>query len=159
MPRGFRGGERRARAVARLIARDGDYCWYCGGEFDVRKRTRTIDHVVPLTLGGTSRLENLRLACGSCNRRKACHDCGRVSGFSGAWGASPAHAAGTPASLGVLLPTRAYCHKEIRWFAQGRWACRICHVSSLAGTRSPTTVPCRPLRSWLASASGSPSAA
>ncbi|HMG26582.1 MAG TPA: HNH endonuclease signature motif containing protein [Acidimicrobiia bacterium] len=159
MPRGFRGGECRARAVARLIARDGDCCWYCGGEFDVRKRTRTIDHVVPLTLGGTSRLENLRLACGSCNHRKGAMNAGAYLDSRALGERRRLMLLERRRSLGVLPPKRAYCHKEIRWFAQGRWACRICHVSSLAGTRSPTTVPCRPLRTWLASASGSPSAA
>ena len=70
MPRGFRGGERRTIALERLIARDGDQCWYCGGQFVPRKRSRTIDHVVPLALGGRNRLDNLRLACAQCNHAK-----------------------------------------------------------------------------------------
>lgn len=68
MPRGFRGGERRARAVARLIERDGDRCWYCGFTFtDDGIRACTIDHVVPRSQGGTNAVENLRLACWYCN--------------------------------------------------------------------------------------------
>jgi HNH endonuclease len=70
MPRGFRGGARRTIALERLIARDGDHCWYCGGQFVPGKRSRTIDHVVPLALRGRNRLDNLRLACARCNHAK-----------------------------------------------------------------------------------------
>jgi HNH endonuclease len=142
-----------------LIDRDGDCCWYCCGEFAAGKRNRTIDHVVPLALGGTSRLENLRLACGGCNRRK-----GDMT--ASAFLTSPVFEARRAYKLaerrraaGVLLPKSAYHHRELRWLGKDRWACRICHVSNLAGTRSPATLPCRPLRTWLCRPSESPRAA
>lgn len=50
-------------AVAR---RDDNRCRYCGeadGPFE-------IDHVVPLSLGGGSGMDNLVWACSQCNRRK-----------------------------------------------------------------------------------------
>jgi hypothetical protein len=70
MPRGLRGGRRKADALASLIARDGDSCWYCSCLFVPGKRFRTIDHAIPLSLGGTNAFENLRLACGRCNALK-----------------------------------------------------------------------------------------
>lgn len=42
----------------------GGLCWLCGEEAD------TVDHVIPLALGGTDWPANLRPACRSCNSRK-----------------------------------------------------------------------------------------
>lgn len=148
MPRGLRGGKQKAEAVARLIARDGDRCWYCGGGFAPGKRHRTVDHALPLSLGGTNAFENLRLACGQCNAQK---------------GAAPEHAYSASRKLarrravirrerlrilGVVLPKSAYHHSKLGWLGERRWACRACHLSSLAGDRSPATVPCRRLTAW-----------
>jgi hypothetical protein len=148
MPRGMRGGERKAEVVASLIARDGNRCSYCHGGFAPGKRYRTVDHALPLSLGGTNALENLRLACGRCNAQK---------------GAATEHAYRASRELaerrrivegehlrilGVVLPKRAYHHVKLRWFGERRWACRACHLSNLAGTRSPATVPCRLLTTW-----------
>lgn len=41
-------------------------CLYCGS-----KENLTIDHRVPIILGGTYNLENLQCLCGSCNRAKS----------------------------------------------------------------------------------------
>ncbi|MFI1095003.1 HNH endonuclease [Streptomyces sp. NPDC020917] len=61
----------RTRARKRtLAARDGAWCAYCGRLFaDLRQAT--IDHVVPLSLYRTWRVEHTVLACLSCNDRKA----------------------------------------------------------------------------------------
>lgn len=65
---------RRDAVVIALAERDGDRCWYCGCRFgdpeDGGSRTLTIDHVEPLAGGGGSSLDNLRLCCRTCNRRK-----------------------------------------------------------------------------------------
>jgi 5-methylcytosine-specific restriction endonuclease McrA len=65
---------RRDSIVIALADRDGDRCWYCGCRFDGREgggsRNLTIDHVEPVAGGGGWSLENLRLCCGTCNRRK-----------------------------------------------------------------------------------------
>src|SRR4051812_32310405 len=48
------------------FARDGDLCGYCGdseGPFE-------IDHKVPRSKGGENILENVIVACASCNRAK-----------------------------------------------------------------------------------------
>jgi hypothetical protein len=149
MPRGLRGGKRKAEPVARLIARDGDCCWYCRGGFAPGKRHRTVDHALPLSLGGTNALENLRLACGRCNSQKG-------AATEHAYRASRALAERRRIIererlriLGVVLPKRAYHHSKLRWFGERRWACRTCHLSHLAGTQSPATVPCRSLTAWL----------
>jgi 5-methylcytosine-specific restriction endonuclease McrA len=59
----------RARKVRSLARRDGDACWYCLRLFD-DELVHTVDHVVPVTAGGTSTLDNLRLACHECNGRR-----------------------------------------------------------------------------------------
>lgn len=42
----------------------GDACYLCGGPAD------TIDHVIPLSRGGTNDIDNLRPACYDCNVSK-----------------------------------------------------------------------------------------
>ena len=52
-----------------LVDRDGERCVYCGtlkGKFH-------IDHIVPLSLGGTNRPDNLQILCASCNIKKSNH--------------------------------------------------------------------------------------
>jgi len=48
-----------------LIDRDGYVCRGCGAGSDL-----TVDHIHPLSRGGSDALENLQLLCGSCNSRK-----------------------------------------------------------------------------------------
>lgn len=48
-----------------LMARDGAYCAHCGEERDL-----TIDHVRPLSRGGSNELSNLQVLCRPCNSRK-----------------------------------------------------------------------------------------
>lgn len=68
-----RGGGRRLRrkmpdrrkVVRKLAVRDGAYCRWCFAVTNL-----TIDHVRPLSRGGTNDLNNLQLLCDSCNNRK-----------------------------------------------------------------------------------------
>lgn len=53
-----------------IIARDRGVCQYCGR----RPRRPTVDHVVPLSLGGTNDETNLVVACKRCN----CIKCDRM---------------------------------------------------------------------------------
>ena len=62
--------------VEPLIKRDGDECWYCGGDFpdeDEAKadpdRARTVEHLVPITCGGPNHIANMVLAHFLCNDR------------------------------------------------------------------------------------------
>ncbi|MBV8537533.1 MAG: HNH endonuclease, partial [Alphaproteobacteria bacterium] len=47
---------------------DGYTCRYCGTT--VTTYTATLDHLVPMTAGGTNGLDNLVTACLSCNTHK-----------------------------------------------------------------------------------------
>lgn len=57
---------KRKDIVAYLSKRDGYRCYMCDMEFNEKQRA-TIDHVKPLSKGGTWDLENLKLACRRCN--------------------------------------------------------------------------------------------
>lgn len=59
-------GKARKSAVKKLIKHFGDTCFYCGCELS--KETRTIEHVVARSMGGSNKLDNLRLACDYCNK-------------------------------------------------------------------------------------------
>ena len=51
--------------------RAGHRCEYCGMSQSLQGATFHIEHVVPLTCGGSSSKENLALACPSCNLHKS----------------------------------------------------------------------------------------
>lgn len=57
-----------------VVHRDGTRCTYCGIETIVTRRghpfRRTVDHLTPVSAGGDDTLENLVLACQSCNSRR-----------------------------------------------------------------------------------------
>ncbi|MDZ7704017.1 MAG: HNH endonuclease signature motif containing protein [Trueperaceae bacterium] len=48
-----------------IYRRDDDTCQYCGNG------ASSVDHLLPKTLGGTDRADNLVCSCGTCNRLKA----------------------------------------------------------------------------------------
>lgn len=60
------GGESAVRA--RIAARDGFRCVYCGMPFPLEQLT--LDHVQPRMRGGDNSDGNLVCACGACNLRK-----------------------------------------------------------------------------------------
>lgn len=55
----------RDRLMLAIIERDGYLCDECGGT-----ESLTIDHIMPLSKGGSDELDNLRLLCQSCNSTK-----------------------------------------------------------------------------------------
>lgn len=55
---------------AQVRQRAGCLCEYCHASEQWQYVQFTVDHVVPLSLGGVDALENLALACFHCNRRK-----------------------------------------------------------------------------------------
>lgn len=60
----------------KLADRDGNHCHYCGVKFESNANRGfnpngiSIDHVVPISLGGGDELDNLVLCCRRCNRKK-----------------------------------------------------------------------------------------
>ena len=51
-----------------IYLRDGNRCQYCGHKFSSSELS--LDHVIPLSRGGSSTWENVVCACLSCNVRK-----------------------------------------------------------------------------------------
>lgn len=52
-----------------VFLRDGYVCQYCG-DSTLNKRTATLDHVLPVSLGGKTTFENSVCACAPCNASK-----------------------------------------------------------------------------------------
>jgi 5-methylcytosine-specific restriction endonuclease McrA len=59
------GGAYSLRDVQRLLRRYGGKCAYCG-----KSKAMTMDHVIPISRGGTSFIGNLLPACKPCNSSK-----------------------------------------------------------------------------------------
>jgi hypothetical protein len=59
-----------ADARRQVIRRAEDRCEYCGLSQAGQEALFHVDHVVPVTAGGTAALDNLALACVSCSLRK-----------------------------------------------------------------------------------------
>lgn len=68
----------RWQRVTKLMARDGTNCALCEELLDRRVRDPratnyiTFDHITPRAMGGTDRLDNLRLAHRRCNELRGC---------------------------------------------------------------------------------------
>ena len=58
---------RRKRNKAKFFIKNPN-CFYCG--ILLTKKSRTIDHFIPLSKGGTNTQENWRAACKQCNHEK-----------------------------------------------------------------------------------------
>jgi hypothetical protein len=64
----------KAKVKTMLWDKTQGHCWYCGCKLNlnpkITKYTATIEHQTPLSIGGTDAIENLALACFSCNSIK-----------------------------------------------------------------------------------------
>lgn len=56
-----------------LIRKFGNVCWYCGLELELGVEAH-IDHILPVSHGGTNEIDNLALSCEFCNRAKLDHE-------------------------------------------------------------------------------------
>jgi len=54
---------------AQLVARHGRSCWLCNRAIALAD-TLSIDHVRPLSRGGSNKIDNLRLSHERCNRKR-----------------------------------------------------------------------------------------
>ncbi len=57
-----------------VVQRARERCEYCGLAQAGQEATFHIDHVVPVTVGGQTALDNLALACVSCSLRKGARE-------------------------------------------------------------------------------------
>lgn len=69
---GLRNRYRKSKVHRELLARDGNRCGICSQRIDMRKkwphpRSASADHIVPVSVGGSDELANLRLVHLSCN--------------------------------------------------------------------------------------------
>ena len=67
-----------ARTRYMVLERDGYTCQYCGAK--APRAELHIDHIVPVSKGGTSDMSNLVTACVECNLGKSDLDTTRFSG-------------------------------------------------------------------------------
>jgi 5-methylcytosine-specific restriction endonuclease McrA len=71
---------RTQRALKAIVARDGGNCALCGTVVDfavqdgLAPNAPSLDHIVPRSLGGSSRIQNLQLAHRDCNIRRGNKD-------------------------------------------------------------------------------------
>lgn len=65
----IKGGSRRRQLVAALVQRDGTTCACCG--LSMPTEDRTIEHFVPVALGGSKAAHNLILVHEACNQKLA----------------------------------------------------------------------------------------
>jgi len=57
------------------------HCQYCGAS--VPPKELTMDHIVPLAMGGSSSKGNIAACCKACNNKKKDHDADRVAALPG----------------------------------------------------------------------------
>ncbi|MDZ8138226.1 MAG: HNH endonuclease [Nostoc sp. DedQUE04] len=62
------GHHQKDRKRPHLIAKYKMKCFRCG--HTLTPETLTIDHYIPLSLGGSNKIKNLRLACNGCNQKR-----------------------------------------------------------------------------------------
>jgi len=52
----------------RVMDKTNSCCWYCG--IKLRPKIVTIDHIIPISKGGKSEIDNLVASCKNCNFEK-----------------------------------------------------------------------------------------
>ena len=53
-----------------VVERAGNCCEYCRSQADFATQSFSVEHIVPISRGGETELDNLALACPGCNGHK-----------------------------------------------------------------------------------------
>lgn len=110
--------KKKRKYLLRLMEAQSGLCAYCPTKCVAVKRWRydpaqaTIDHVIPLSRGGTSRVSNLVMACRACNEAKDNYPApallhGRVGQLDGHLNSNQADAGSSPVAPAILASTEA----------------------------------------------------
>lgn len=75
----LRNGVRESVNVVKVFVRDGWRCQLCGKKTDKRRKTPsksapTLDHIIPVSKGGSHTYDNVQLLCFECNCSKGAKD-------------------------------------------------------------------------------------
>jgi len=68
----FTLGQKR-KIINELTKVYGLRCWYCGVRFEEENLSICIDHIIPISKGGSNDISNLALSCKFCNSHKFYH--------------------------------------------------------------------------------------
>lgn len=71
----YRNMRNGARGLREVLWQQDPHCCYCGVATLLKAqpkepRLATLEHFIPLSLGGTNRRENVAIACLACNQRR-----------------------------------------------------------------------------------------
>lgn len=75
-PRGGMTGRAWMRRRKEVLERDAYLCVACRAKGRITDATE-VDHIIPLSKGGTDDAHNLQSLCGPCHESKTAADCGR----------------------------------------------------------------------------------
>ena len=68
----YKDGSVTTEALKQLLIKQDNKCYICKNELDhITPRQAHIDHIVPLSKGGSHVLSNIAWACANCNLKKA----------------------------------------------------------------------------------------
>ncbi len=66
------GGKHTHQDIIEMLALQANKCCYCGTV--LTRKNMHVDHIVPVSAGGSNGRDNLQILCGYCNRCKADRD-------------------------------------------------------------------------------------
>lgn len=71
---GWAEAKRQKWAIKQLIRKHNGCCALCGGRVELSEGSRqaTVDHIIPVSRGGTDDITNLQLAHRDCNQARGC---------------------------------------------------------------------------------------